>query len=240
MDSPLLIDLIHGTKSMLRDMLELSRLTRDKFVDKEFEEFFQMQISSLIEPVDFLLDGYLNYVRFTTAVAKKDTVNTLIEKALEKHRHEFEEKKIMVFKNLEKGLPETVVPDEHMAFVLDSVVRYAVVAMSLGGAVVFSTSSSFVSPRPTSAAAVSTGEDYSRKSVEISVAYIGAERQMRMELKSQGETALNLLLRLVNFVVQEHKGTMENISDKKMESGRIVLKFLSDRRHEVDYQPVDS
>jgi hypothetical protein len=239
MDSPLLIDLIHGTKSMLRDVRELSRLTREKFVDKEFEEFFQIQMSNLIEPVDLLLDGYLNYVRFTTAVAKKDTVNTLIEKALEKHRHKFQEKKITVFKNLEKGLPEIVVPDEHLAFILDSIVLYAVVGMPLGGAVLFSTSSSFVSPGPTSGAASSMGEDYSRKSVEISVAFIGVDSQMRMELKSQWETPLNPLLRLVNFVVQEHKGTMEDKSDKKMTSGQIVLKFLSDRRQEVDDQPVD-
>jgi hypothetical protein len=240
MDSPLLIDLIHGTQSMLRDMRELSRLTREKFVDKEFEEFFQTQMSNLIEPVDLLLDGYLNHVRFTTAVTKKDTVNTLIEKALEKHRHEFEEKKITVFKNLEKGLPEIVVPDEHLAFIVDSIVLYAVVGMPLGGAVLFSTSSSFVFPRPTSGAAASSGEDYSRKSVEISVAFIGAESQMRMELKSQGETALNLLLRLVDAVVQQHKGTMENISDKKKESGHIALKFPFDRRQKLDYQPVDS
>jgi hypothetical protein len=239
MDSPLLIDLIHGTKSMLRDMRELSRLTREKFVDKEFEEFFQKQIRGLIEPVDLLLDGYLNYVRFTTAVTKKDTVNTLIEKALEKHRHEFEEKKIMVFKNFEKDLPEIVVPDEHLAFILDSIVLYAVVGMPLGGAVLFSTCSSFVSSRPTSGAASSMGEDYPRKSVEISVAFIGVDSQMRMDLKSQGETALNPLMRLVDAVVQEHKGTMEDKSDKKMTSGHIVLKFFSDRRREVDDQPVD-
>jgi hypothetical protein len=240
MDSPPLIDLVRGTKSMLRDMRELSRLTRGKFVDEEFEEFFQTQMSSLIEPVDLLVDGYLNYVRFTTAVAKKDTVNTLIGEALERHRHNFDEKKITVFRNLEKDLPETVVPYEHLAFILDSIVRYIFLAMPLGGAVLFSTSSSFISPRPTSGAAAPMGEDYSRKSVEISAAYVGVDGQMRMELKSQGETALNLLLRLVTSVVQEHKGTMENISDKKMTKGQIVLKLLSDRRHDVDYQPVDS
>jgi hypothetical protein len=239
MDSPPLIDLIQGTKSMLRDMRELSRLTREKFIDKEFEEFFQTQMSNLIEPVDLLLDGYLNYVRLTSAVAKKDTVNTLIDKALEKHRHKFEERKITVFKSLEKDLPETVVPDEHMAFILDYIVRYAFLAMPLGGAVLFSTSSSLISPRTTSGDAASMGEDYSRKGVEVSAAYIGADSQMRMELKSQQETTLNLFLRLVNSVVQEHKGTMENISDKRKERGHIVLKFLSDRRQKVDYQPVD-
>jgi hypothetical protein len=228
---------------MLNDMQELSRLARNKFVDKDFEEFFHTQISSLIEPVDLLLDGYLNYVRSTTAVTKKDTVNTLIEKALEKHQHKLAEKKITVFKNLEKGLPETVVPDEHMVFILDSIVQYAIIAMPFGGAVLFSTNSTFVTPRPTPAAPISTGEDYSRKSIQISVDYSGSDEQVRMELKAglgQGEKVLNLLLRLVSFVVQEHKGTMENESDKKMASGRIALKFLSDRRQEVDYQPVDS
>jgi hypothetical protein len=44
----------------------------------------------------------------------------------------------------------------------------------------------------------------------------------------------------VDAVVQQHKGTMENISDKKKESGHIALKFPFDRRQKVDYQPVDS
>jgi hypothetical protein len=243
MDGPLLIDLIHSTKSMLCDIRDLARLTSKKFVDKDFEEVFSTQISSLIEQSDLLLDGLLNYVRSTTPVTKKDTVNTLIKKALEKHQHRLEERNIRVFKMLEKELPETVVPDENMAFIVDSVIQYAMVLMPFGGNVVFLTKSSFVTPRPTFATPVSIGEDYSRKSVEISAAFMGSDEQLRTELKSrpgQGETALNLLLRLVSFLVRENKGTMEHESDETNARGHIVLKFLSDRRHEPHYQPIDS
>lgn len=243
MDSPLLIDVIHSTKSMLSDIRDLSRLTHKKFVNKDFEDFFVTQISSLIEQIDLLLDGFLNYVRSTNAATKKDTVNTLIEKSLEKHQHKLEAKKIRVFKKLERELPETVVPDEHMAFILDSIVQYAIVLLPFGGDIVFSTKSSFVTPRPTFATALSIREDYSRKSVQISAAYKGSDEQLKMEMKSwprQGETAVNLFLRLVSFLVNEHQGTMEHESDETKARGHIVLKFLSDRRHELHYQPADS
>ncbi len=243
MDSPLLLDVIHSTKSMLYDIRDLSRLTRKKFVDKYFEEFFYTQISGIIEQIDLLLDGFLNYMKSTAVVTRKDTVNNLIGKAVENNQHKLQEKKIRVFKRLEKELPETVVPDEHMAFILDSIVRYAIVLMPSGGDIIFSTKSSFVTPKPASETAMSTGEDYSRKIVEISAAYKGSYEQHGMEVTSwprEGEASLSLVLRLVSFLVSEHNGTMEHESDETKPRGQIVLRFLSERRHEVHYQPIDS
>jgi hypothetical protein len=239
-DWPLLVDLIHSTKGILEDIRDLSRLSREQFVDKDFENFFYKQISSDIDQIDLLLDGFLSYVRATTPVARKDTLNTLIEEVLRKYQHTLEERKIGVFKNLEKELPETVVPDEHMAFIVDSIVQYAIVVMPFGGNIIFSTESSSVAPRPTCAAPVTTGGDYSRKSVEITAVYQGSDEQLRTELKPrsvQRETAMNLLLRLVRILVRENKGTMEHEADETKARGYIVLKFSSDRRRGVHYQP---
>ncbi len=225
--------MIHSTKSMLCDIRDISRSAHEKPVNKDSEEFFT-QIRSMTDQIDLLLDGFLNYVRSTTAVAKKDTVNTLLEKTLEKHQHNLEAKNIRVFKKLEKDLPETVVPDEHMGFILDSVVQYANAIVPFGGDIFFSTRSSYVTPMPTFATAVSMREDYSRRSVRISVEYKGPDEQLRVvEMKSRpgyGETALNLLLRMVSFLAGEHQGTMEHKSDDRRAEGHIVLKFLSDRR----------
>ncbi len=238
MDSPLVLDVIHSTKSMLCNIRDLSQRTHNKLVNKDFDEYFA-QISSLIEQADLLLDGFLNYVRSTAAVTRKDTVNTLIEKTLEKHHNKLEAKNITVFKKLEKELPETVVPDEHMEFILDSIVQYANTVMPFGGEIAFSTKSSFVTPRPTFATAVPMREDYSRRSVQISVTYKGSEERFKMEMKSlpgHPETAPNLLLRLVNLLVNEHRGTIEHVSDDTKAKGHIVLKFLSDRRQELNRQ----
>ena len=239
MDSPLLLDVIHSTKNMLCDIRDLSRHTHNKFVNKDFEEFFT-QISSLIEQTDLLLDGFLNYVRSAAAVTRKDTVNTLIEKTLEKHHNKLEAKNIRVFKKLEKELPETVVPDEHMEFILDSIVQYSSTVMPFAGEIFFSTKSAFVTPRPTFATAVPMREDYSRRSIQISATYKGSKEQFKMEMKSLSghpETAPNLLLRLVSLLVNEHHGTIEHESDDTKAEGHIVLKFLSDRRQELNRQP---
>ena len=240
MDRPLLVDLIHSTKGILDDIRDLSRHSREKFVDKDFEDFYYRQISSDVDQIDLLLDGFLSYIRATTPITRKDTVNTLIEEVLRKHQHTLEERKIGVFKKLEKELPETVVPDEHMTFIVDSIVQYAIVVMPFGGNIIFSTESSSVAPTPTFVTPVSTGGDYSRKSVEITAVYQGSDEQLRTELKSrpaQRETAMNLLLRLVRILVRENKGTMEHEADETKARGYIVLKFSSDRRKEVHYQP---
>jgi hypothetical protein len=246
MDRPPFIELIRSTKIILNHFLDLARLSRGQFVAHVDAESLQKSISSDIEQIDLLQNGFLNYLKCTAAITKKDTVNTLIEQVLEKHHHRLQERRIGVQKTLEKQLPETAVPDEHMRFIMDSMVQCAIVFLPFGGEIDFSTKSSLIIPRPAFAASIPMDEDYSPfKTIEITAFFtslqindeqFGSEWESRF---SQREAAMDLLLRLVNTIVQENKGTMAHEVSETRTDARLVLKFPSERRRVVHYQPID-
>ena len=249
MDRPPFIELIRGTKIILNHIQDLARLSRGKFVDKEYEESFYKNISSGIEQIDLLQNGFLNYLKCTAAIPKQDTVNTFIEQVLEKHQHRLQERRIGVQKTLEKQLPETAVPDEHMMFVMDSIVQFAIVCLPFGGEIDFSTKSSLSIPREAYAAASPMDENYAPfKTIEITAAFrsfqlddekFGSQWASQF---SQGEAAMDFILRLVNSIVQENKGTMTltyEVSEETKTNWRLFLKFPSERRRVMHYQPIE-
>jgi nitrogen-specific signal transduction histidine kinase len=236
MDRSLLIGLAHRTKSILDSIEGLAYLSREKFIDKEFGESFCSKITSDIEHIDLLMNGFLNYIKSTTPIIKKDTVNTLIDEVLKKHQTRLEERKIRILKRFEKELPETIVPDEQMTFILDSVLQYAMASILSGGIIEFSTKSF--------APLKAIGEERV-KNIEIMATFAGFQRPREQLAKESGlrppqkEEGLDLLLQLVYAVVQENQGTMEHESGERKEKSSIVLKFPAERRKAAKYQPVD-
>ncbi len=235
-DRSLFIELVHRTKSLLDSIADHARLSREKFIEKEFGESFFKNVAGDIEKIDLLLNGFLNYIKSTTPVIKKDTVNTLLDEVLKKHHPRLEERKIRIVKKCEKELPETIVPDEQMTFILDSVLHYAMASISSGGNIEFLTKSF--------APLKAIGENLARN-VEIMVAFTGYQKRSEQLTKESGlplphsEPGLNLLLRLVYAIVQENQGTMEYEADERKEKRLIFLKFPVERRKAVQYQPVD-
>jgi nitrogen fixation/metabolism regulation signal transduction histidine kinase len=235
MDRSLLIGLVHRTKGILGSIEELARLSREKFIDREFADSFYKEVTADIAKIDLLMDGFMNFIKSTTPVLKKDTVNTLIDEALKKHQDRVGEKKIRILKRFEKELPETIVPDEQMTFILDSVLQYAVASVPPGGIIEFLTRSL--------ASLKTMGEDRPRN-IEIMVSFTRFQKpgeRLTKELEAypaQKEAGLDLLLQLVYVIVQENQGTMEHEAGERKERSSIVLKFPAERRRATRYQPV--
>jgi len=142
MEWPLLIELIHHTKSTLDSIKKYTQLSRGKFSDKEFGEFFYRMITKEIEKNDLLMNSYLNFIKVTTPLIKRGTVNTLIEEVLEKNQVQLEELRGKIFRNFEKDLPETIVPDGQLRFILDSILQYGMTSIRSVGDIQFLTKSS--------------------------------------------------------------------------------------------------
>ena len=83
-----------------------------------------------IEKIDMVLNGLINYIKLNTPIPKTDTVHHLIEEVLKKHQAKLEEKGIKLFKKFEKDLPETIVPDEQLKYILSSILQYALANIS--------------------------------------------------------------------------------------------------------------
>ena len=113
-------------KSRLEAIKASVRMLQTRKGDKRVAEFFSQTIDSNVDKTDTFIRGVMNYVKASSPVKKTNTVQTLVERVFKKHQPVLEQKKIRVFKRLEADLPETTVSDEHLWYILDSLLDYMV------------------------------------------------------------------------------------------------------------------
>ena len=224
--------MIRHTIKALDSIKNFTQLSRDKFSDKEFGKLFYRMTTQDIDQADFLLNGLFNFLKATTPIRKKDTVNLLIEEELKKNRATLEEKGVQLFKKLEKDLPEIIVPEKPLRYILNSILQYAVTLMPPNETLGLLTKS-LITQKP--------GRDHalSRKSehyVEITVFYTGWQKPLEPSgtgagiQASQKEEVMDLILRLVEEMVHQHRGVMNFQADEKEAKRFISLEFPVERR----------
>jgi hypothetical protein len=212
-------------------------------VDREFGEDFCKAVTGDIEKIELLLNSFRNYIKSTTPVIKKGTVNNLVQEVVKKHQGRLEKKKIRIFAKFEKELPETIVSDEQMVFILDSMLQYATYTLSSGGNIEILTMSF------DHQAQTAEGQSLLRekgKRIEIVFTFTDDEKRSEQPVKAGGglslpqkERAQDLLLRLVLAVVERSQGTMEFEVDEVKAKRCVVLKLPAERRRSVHYQQID-
>ena len=126
---PFFIELIDQFKETLKNLRNHTRIFQEKFRDQEFGEHLNRIIMEDIKKIELLQNSLLNYIRINNPIIKTNTVNTLLEEELKKYQVELEEKKIKLFKTLEKNLPETAVPDDQLRYILSCVLQYVIALM---------------------------------------------------------------------------------------------------------------
>ena len=231
MEQSLSIELIHHTKSTLDSIKKLAQLSRGRFSDKEFGEFFYRMITKDIEKNDLVLNSFLNYIKATTPIRKKGTVQNLIEEVLKKHQVRLEEYKTKIFRDFETDLPETIVPDEQLRFILDSILQYAMASIPPHGGIEFLTKSFALQKE--------TREDQAffkknGKYIEVLVAF-SYYKEPKGEPVPQKEVVPDLMLRLVDDMVERNQGIIKFEFDETKAKMFISLKFPIERRNVVHY-----
>jgi hypothetical protein len=147
-----------------------------------------------------------------------------------------EEKGIKLFKRFEKDLPETIVPDEQLRYILSSVFQYALANISPNLNMGLITRS-FVLEKE-----VGEGPPLFQKDgryIEISVVFMGYKKTAEQGVGTttlQKEEPLDLILRFVKEVVQRNQGMMKIEGDEKKAKTFVSLRFPVERRKVVYYQ----
>ncbi len=227
-------------KSVLDSIRILTRLSREKFSDKELGKFFYLRMTQDISRTDLLLNGLLNYFQITTTIKKRDTVNVLIEEVLKKNEVELEEKGVQLSKKLERNLPETTVPDEQLKYILNSLLQYAILSTPPNGNIQFLTES-FILEREIEGAQAFF--DKYGAYIEISITFGGGREPVEgvaaagEVLTPEKDEPLELMLRLVKGIVLRNWGRMSSETDKKKSRKVICLRFPVERRRGVVYSP---
>jgi hypothetical protein len=242
MEWSLFIELIHHTKSTLDSIKKYTQLSRGKFSDKEFGEFFYRMITKEIEKNDLVLNSFLNYIKVTTPIRKKGTVNTLIEEVLKKHQVRLEENKTKIFRNFEKDLPETIVPDEQLRFILDSILQYTIASMRSDGNIEVLTKSSALQKENSEEGVFEKDGKY----IEILVAFTSHKKAMEKSMQElrtptpKEEIVSDVLLRLVDATVKMNQGVMRLEVDETKTKKSVFLKLPAERRKEVLYESMST
>ena len=237
--SSFLIDLIYLVKNTLGSIRNYSQLSRGKFSDKDFGDYFYRAVTEDVEKIDMVLSGLINYIKLNTPIRKTDTVHHLIEEALKKQQAKLEEKGVRLFKRFEKDLPETIVPDDQLRYILTFILQYALVNLSPNLSMGLSTRT-FVLEREVGESPPFLQED--GRYIEISVVFMGYKKPTEQGVRNQGpqkEEPLDLILRFVREVVQRNRGTMRIEVDEKKAKTFISLRFPVERRRVVYYQSVN-
>jgi hypothetical protein len=236
---PFFIPLIQRIKNSLGSIKNYTQISRGKFSDREFGEYYYRAVTGDIEKMEMVLNSLIDYMKIRTPIRKMNTVHNIIEEVLKKHQVKLEEKGIKLLKRFEKDLPETTVPDEQLRYVLSCVLQYAMVVTPPSWNIGLSTKSLLLEKETGEAEGLFKKDG---KHIEISVVF--AVQQRLSEPASgtatlQKEEAPDILLRFVKEVVLRNHGSMKIGADEKRTKTFISLRFPIERRKAVYYQSVN-
>ncbi len=234
------VELFNRIKASLSAMQAFAFLSRENFKDRELGEHFYKIVEEDIGKTISLIDCFNDYINFTTPLVKKDTVNNFVEEVIKKHERQFDEKRIKIIKKqFERDLPETVLPDDQLRYILNSVIQYAVISTPVDGSVGFLT-------RLLDTETLKGKEwDQLQKDgrylevLVVSVGYAKSDEETEVipgiANPRQEEEAVELILKLAREIIEKNKGMMRYkvYEDKPMTFISLVLPV--ERRSVVRY-----
>jgi hypothetical protein len=234
------MDLMDHFKESLKTLQKATRFYREKPADPNIFAYLQHVISDDIKNIDLLQSSLMNYIRINNPVVKKDTVNILIEKELNKYKGELEEKKVKVFKTLEKNLPEIAIPDDQLIYILDCLLQYLITSIPPGVSFgVFTKSVTIPGEKEGGEAPVSRKGQF----IEILMLFADTQKSAVRSVPAQEipalpkEGMLDILLKLVDEIVKRNRGALKLEVDEKKGKTTISLRFPLERRKTTFCQP---
>jgi hypothetical protein len=234
---PFFIELIDQFKDTLKNLRNLTKVFHEKYGDRDSTAYLNRIIGDDIKKIELVQNSLLNYIRINNPITKTNTVNTLIEEEIKKYESELEEKKIRLFKTLEKNLPEIAVPDDQLRYIVSCVLQYIMALIPVSGNLGVFTKDIVLQKE--------MGADREWKFIEILIAYTGYRKPAEQFRSSPGipatskEKILDLALRLVDEIVQRNRGMMKFEEDEKKGKATISLRFPVERRKVIYCQQPD-
>lgn len=239
--STLLIELVQRIKNTLTSIKNFTFLSIDKFNDPEFRKYSLNHVNEDIKKIDSVLNTLLNYISINTPIIKSNTLPLILEGVLETNERQIEDKRIKIFKRLEKDLPETSLHDEQVRFILHSVLQYAILSSPLNGTIGFLVKSFDFQKE---AAENKVPFENSGGYIEVAVGFVGGKKPGGEEVSgleisaAQKEKPIDLILQLVKEIIQRNSGAMTFQVDQKKARTLISLKFPVERRKVIYYEPI--
>ena len=234
------VELFNRVKASLAALQAYAFLSLDNSKDKELAEHFYKIVNADIEKTISLLDCFNDYINFSTPMIKKNTVNILIEEVIKKHVSQFQEKKVNIIKKqFENGLPETILPDEQLKYILNSLIEYVLLSIPLNGNIGFLTRLFDIEALTSEEKRKLQKDGKYLEILVVSTSYEKSSEQIEfvpvIPANPQQEEATELILKLAKEIVKKNRGMLRQkvYEDKKMTFISLILPV--EKRNVVRY-----
>ncbi len=232
------MELVQRVKGTLAGMKDLAFLSKDKFIDVQLGEDFYQIISEDVEKTISLLNCFQDYINFHSPLKKMNTVNNIIDEVLRGLEDQIERKKIkIVKKQFEKNLPETILPDEQLKYVLKSIIQFMVHSTPPYGSMGFLTQK--LEPLGADDEEPSSLQRDGRY-IEVQIASMGDRQRELLDLVpgmtvDQREEGMDLIVQLVKEIVQRNRGRLTLKVNPQQSMSFLSVILPMERRKVVHY-----
>ena len=224
----------------VKSMREMIDLSRERFADREFGQFFSRMVHKDLDRVEGLLKDVFYFLGVNSPIEKKGTVNALLLGVIGRHQRHLEGKGITVLRTLEDNLPETTVPYEPLRYVFNGLFRWLASSILPGGSMELVTESFH------SQDLGKTGQDESAldRFIRVSIGFTDVEgdqarRKNDSPLGNVPAWQHDLLLKLAREVVERNSGTVLFGSDERQRKNLITVVFPAERRKSFYYPQIE-
>ncbi len=128
------VKLANSIKTNLNVLKMLSEISHGKFKDVEFEKNFIKTVNEYIHGTNSGLNCFFDYLKIKSSIPGENMVHAVLEEILDRNEERIKDRKIQVVKKqFEKNLPETTIREDHLRYILNWVVQYAISSVSQNG-----------------------------------------------------------------------------------------------------------
>jgi nitrogen-specific signal transduction histidine kinase len=236
-------EVVNRVKNTLGSIRTFTHLSRDKLDNKEFKEYFLKLINEDVEEIESVLNSLLGYVKINTPVIKSNTVHLVTEEALKKNENRLAGRNIKIVKRFGQNLPETVVPEQQLRYILNSLVEYAIALTVPNGSIGFMTKTLVVEKEIDETQTLFQKDG---QCIEIVIVFTGPRKRAEKLETVLGtspvrkEEVVDLKLLLVQEIIRKNRGIMKYDVDVKTPRTYMSLRFPVERRKVVYYPPIDA
>lgn len=221
------VKLANSIKTNLNVLKMLSELSHGKFKDVEFENNFIKTVNEYIRGTNSGLDCFFDYLKIRSPIRRDNIVHVVLEEILDGNVEKFKDRKIQVVKKqFEKELPEASIREDHLRYILNWVVQYAISSVSSYGNIgLFTRTFDFQEVKDDSQWPLKKD----RKYIEVIIFFTTHEKVNGPSGAESGDQALmrenqnDFILPLVEEIVRVSGGIIRVKTDHKKHYTQILL-----------------
>ncbi|MGQ9645170.1 MAG: hypothetical protein ACUVWO_01360 [Thermodesulfobacteriota bacterium] len=239
--SPLfLVETLREIKKGVCSIYKIGLLSTERPDDHETREHSQMTMAKTYDQIISTLDMLSGFINVTSPIVKRNTIHSILEEILETNEKKTHAKEIELKKTFAEDLPETILHDEQLRFILNSVLQYAILSTPPGGHIEIVT-------RPMGGQNeedLRSLDPLKSRGSEVSISSSGFKDPLSQPHEAaqapqiQRDSTSQFILRLIREMTRRHRESIDfNLEVVKSEI-RISLKFPAERRRLAYYRPV--